>query len=111
MKDFNEFSKLLLNGQQVADETNKMYTFVWRGYKACVSSQQPKFNAHEVNRRFQLAMKCIGESKRQGIRDDEGFKKPLAACNLSDELTQIPETQIPETQFDMDGKYIFYCWF
>ena len=84
-----EFLKLLLNGQRVADDTKKTYTFVWRGYRACVSSQLPKMTSYEIKRRFDLAMKSINEN--------ESFKKP-GDFSLSQEPTQIPETQ-----FDMEG--------
>lgn len=87
--DFNEFSKLLLKGQLVANETRKMYTFTWRGYKACVSSKLPKLSHTELKRRFNLAMKSI--------QDDKSFKKPSAISN--------EPTKIPETQFEMDGGY------
>lgn len=88
MKDLNEFTNLLLNGQRVADETKKTYTFMWRGYKACISSQLPKLSPHEIKRRFNLAIKFINQEKD-------------AASDAEEELTQIPETQ-----FDMGGMYV-----
>ena len=103
--EFNEFSKLLLNGQRVADDTGKSYTFVWRGYKACVSSKLGKLTTHELRRRFQLAMKFISE-------DDGQFKKPNTPSqstfseepSITFKSTQVEElSQIPATQFEMEG--------
>lgn len=92
LPEFNEFSKLLLNGQRIADDTNRTYTFIWRGYKACVASNQPKLNVHELKRRFDLAMKSIS--------GDAQFKKPIIPSQEEE------PTQIPETQFEMQGKYL-----
>lgn len=89
--DFIEFSTLLANGQRIANDTNKTYTFIWRGYKACVSSQLPNMTTFEMKRRFSLAM--------QSIEENNNFKKPEI-------YTQEP-TQIPETQFDMEGIFYF----
>lgn len=86
-----EFSKLLLNGQRVANDTKKTYTFMWRGYKACVSSQIPKITTIEMKRRFELALKFINDNQNN-----------VASPGLSQEPTQIPETQ-----FDMEGKFYY----
>ena len=63
--DYNEFSKLLLNGQKIADETERTYMFMWRGYRACVSSQLPMFSSHELKRRFNLAMESIQDASKK----------------------------------------------
>lgn len=68
---------------------------MWRGYKACVSSQQPKLNSIELARRYNLAIKSI----KQREKDDDHFKKPSPSSDAED------VTQIPETQFDMEGTY------
>ena len=115
--EFKEFSKLLLDGQKTANETKRTYMFTWRGYKACISSQLPKLNNHELRRRFDLAMQSIKKGETT-----ESFKKPFNLSQTSssgsqpqsssqnssysssrissesDEPTQIPETQIQETQ-------------
>ena len=55
--------------------------FIWRGYKACISSQQPKLTTIELKRRYELAKKTLENAKSSQNPDDD------------DELTQIPETQ------------------
>ena len=88
--ELKEFTKLLLNGQRVADDTGKTYKFMWRGYRACVSCNLPKLTANEIRRRFNLAMKNIAE--------DGQFKKPATPSEIDE------PSQIPETQFVMEGK-------
>lgn len=61
--DYQEFSKLLLNGQRVANDTKKSYVFMWRGYRACISSQLPKLSSIEITRRFKLAMDFINKTE------------------------------------------------
>ena len=63
--DFHEFKNLLLNGQQIADETKKNHYFVWKGYTACVSSEIPKLSTVELQRRFNLAMESIQKTAKQ----------------------------------------------
>lgn len=65
--EYREFCKLLLNGQEVANQTKKTYTFMWRGYKACISSQLPKLSASELERRYKLAISFIKKAQE----DDE----------------------------------------
>lgn len=96
--------------------------FTWRGYKACISSQLPKLNNHELKRRFQLAMQTIKKMNNGDVEacDRDVFKKPerqssssgsqpqssqqssysssIQSSEIDDEVTQIPETQIPPTQ-------------
>lgn len=72
---FNEFSKLLVDGQKIANDTGRTHLFIWRGYKACISSQLPKLSNHEIKRRFDLAMQSIK-------KDEENFKKPTATVSL-----------------------------
>lgn len=115
--DFQEFSALLINGQRIADETKKSHFFTWRGYKACVSSEIPKFSTRELNRRYQLAMKSIKEggnnktyfnttemtsasgrsssssSSSRGSSSSISSDQPLSQ-EFSQELTQIPATQM-----------------
>ena len=110
--DFNEFSKLLINGQKIADDTKKSYIFIWRGYKACISSQLPKLTSTELDRRFKLAMDSI---KKQSEASTQIFKKPsspisssgpsssLSSRGSSDSISSEEPSQIPETQFDMQG--------
>ena len=94
-----------MNGQVVANETNRTYIFLWRGYKACISSQLPKLSNTEVRRRFKLAMKFLKDNP-----ESTTFKKPISQpLPPSSSSTQIPLesqelTQIPETQFQMEGK-------
>ena len=57
--EFQEFSNLLLNAQRIADDSKKAHFFTWKGYKACVSSELPKFTTVELSRRYKLAMKSI----------------------------------------------------
>lgn len=71
--DFQEFSKLLLNGQTIADKTERTYMFIWRGYKACVSSQLAKLTSHELKRRFNLAMESIEKAKKKAENEVIGF--------------------------------------
>ena len=117
--DFNEFSKLLLNGQVIANETNKNYIFVWRGYTACISAQLPKLSAKELDRRFNLAMESISKTKKDSSEAlTQCFKKPahlsnsstsgpssssLSSRGSSDSISSEDLSQIPETQFDMEG--------
>lgn len=105
---FNEFSKLLLNGQSVADDTKRPYVFYWRGYKACISSNLPKLNIHEMRRRFKLAMIYVKENSSLDVE----FKKPISKQqpqSKSSSSSRIPlnssqeVTQIPDTQFEMEG--------
>ena len=63
--DYNEFSKLICNAQQIADDTKKAYVFMWRGYKACISSQLPKLTSFEIDRRFSLAMDSINKRDKE----------------------------------------------
>ena len=42
----------------------KSHFFVWRGYKACISSQLPKLSSNELERRFKLAKDSIEKSKK-----------------------------------------------
>ena len=63
--DFQEFSKLLINGQQIADKSKKSHVFEWRGYKACISSQLPKLSSFELERRFKLAMDSIAKMEKK----------------------------------------------
>ena len=114
--EFNEFSKLLLNGQKIADETKKSYFFIWRGYKACISSQLPKLSHKELDRRFKLAMDSIKKAKEESEVATQLFKKPpepissstgppssLSSNVSSDSISSEDPSQIPETQFDMQG--------
>ena len=120
--DFQEFSKLLQKGQLVANETKKTHTFVWRGYKACISSQLPKLSSFELERRFKLAMDFInkGTDACQSSQT-EVFKVPIqisssSASGQSSSSSSLVSsqslqsdleepTQIPETQFNLDCKY------
>lgn len=63
--DFQEFCKLLNNAKRIADETKKSHFFIWRGYKAYISSQLPKLSSHELERRFKLAMDSINENQKK----------------------------------------------
>lgn len=110
--EFKEFSKLLYNGQKVADETGKTYTFMWQGYRACVSSQLAKLTSFEVKRRFDLAMKFI----KSGQSNEDCFKIPKATSSgqsssissnkaASGPIESEEPTQIPDTQFHMEGIY------
>lgn len=89
-----------------------MYTFVWRGYKACISCNLPKLNSHELNRRFDLAMEFL---QKEGAKEIS-FKKPnvpssSASAQSSSSSSRASsesihsenveeKTQIPETQYD-----------
>lgn len=120
--DFQEFSKLLVNGQRVANDTNKSYIFMWRGYKACISSNLPKLLSHELNWRYKLATEAISklpkEPESEPSKNPEVFRKP-SPPNHSTSSTSVQSsssssrgssqsilsdleepTQIPETQFD-----------
>lgn len=88
----------MVQAQRIADENKKTHMFVWRGYKACVSSQIPKLTTQELKRRFNLAMKSV---------QDGEFKRPSQpSSSFSIPQTQLSQevTQIPETQFIMEGK-------
>lgn len=63
--DYNEFTKLLISGKRVADETKRTFSFIWRGYKACISHQVPKLTTFELERRFKLAMDFIHKSAKE----------------------------------------------
>ena len=138
--DFNEFAKLLQNGQRIADETKKTNFFMWRGYRACISSGLPKLSAIELDRRYKLAMDSINKSAKTETEAsssqtapgtapsqvEDGFKKPYqppssSSCQSSSSssgrlssqsiLSDSEEiTQIPETQFDMDSKSFTYIY-
>lgn len=110
--EFQEFSKLLLNGQTVADQTKKAFFFTWRGYRACISSELPKFSAIELKRRFDLAMKSIGGGKEffqsrplssSGRSSSSSSGQSSSSMNSEEqhELTQIPETQLPSKHFSI----------
>ena len=127
--DFQEFSKLLLNGQKIADDTKKTYVFMWRGYKACISGQLPKLSSYELERRYKLAMESIQKMKvdkeaatqetSEGL-SSQLFKKPIPLSSSSSSMQSSSSsdrpssqsllcetdevTQIPETQFDMESK-------
>ena len=129
--DYKEFCNLLLNGQRIADDTERTYTFIWRGYKACISSQLPKLSSIELNRRFQLAVQSIQKMEDKN-KEDEIFFQPSQTLNdgpfkrpgdrslstssgsapsssqssqlSSDTILSEETTQIPDTQFDMGGQ-------
>ena len=65
--DYHEFCKLLINGQRIANDTKKSYVFLWKGYKACISSQLPKLSSHEMERRFKLAMDSIRKMEKEKV--------------------------------------------
>ena len=127
-QDYIEFTELLKNGQEIADKTKRSYVFVWRGYKACISSQLPKLTTYEMKRRFNLAMDSIKKLREK--EDDDVFFNPTqdrlkTPSNLTpvsssssaaqssssssqasqDSITSEEPTQIPETQFVMEGKF------
>lgn len=127
--DFKEFTNLLLSGQKIANDTGKSHFFVWKGYKACISSQLPKLSTHEITRRFNLAMESIKKSdneeqlfrpSRNVENIDNDVKKAAISVSSSasgqsssysssrtstDSLISDDLTQIPETQFVMEGKF------
>lgn len=109
--DFLEFSDLLISGQRIADETKKTHFFTWKGYKACISSELPKFTTKELSRRFKLAMASIqkegnkeffessqmsssGRSTSSSSSCSRGSSS-LLSDDVSTEVTQVPETQLP----------------
>ena len=91
---------------------------MWRGYKACISSQLPKLSSFELERRFKLAMESISKMSE----GEHVFKKPSQvssssssgsaqssssssrASSQSIQSDHEETTQIPETQFDLEGK-------
>ena len=72
-QEYKEFCKLLLDGQAIADNSGRTHIFIWRGYKACVSSQIPKLTTTELKRRYELAMQFI---KKKEEEDGENFFVP-----------------------------------
>ena len=106
--------------------------FIWRGYKACVSSNLPKMSTRELGRRFDLAMESIKKMEKE--REEDVFFQPTqptqsstiparqavsssssgtqhssssSSRSSSQTLESEEPTQIPETQFDMGGNLFF----
>lgn len=113
--DFNEFSKLLLNAQQIANDTGGKYVFIWRGYRACVSANIPKFSHTELERRFKLAMNYINsesEAKTQLVKkvssSASGPSSSFSSRGSSSSLSSEDPSQIPETQLHAKGNINIY---
>ena len=116
--DLKEFTKLLLDGQKIANDSRKTHFFVWRGYKGCISSELPKLNKHAILRRFHLAKSFLQSDKQEFFQssqmsssgrsssssssrgssssiqsDDRQVSQNLDDNQLSQDVTQVPETQ------------------
>ena len=123
--EFQEFSNMLINAQKVADKAGKAHFFTWKGYRACVASQLPKFNTIELSRRYKLAIQCLKADKKEFFESSQlssasgrsssssssSSKGSLSILSdeppLSQELTQIPATQLQGIDFFL----IFSCLF
>ena len=103
--EFNEFSKLLTDGQRIADETKKSHFFTWRGYKGCISSQIPRLNFREIKRQFDLAMESLKQQERSSQSSTASAQSSSSSCRVSSESIQSQEeiTQVPETQCGQEG--------
>ena len=120
--DFQEFSNMLLNAQRAADAEKKSQFFTWKGYKACVSSEIPKFTTRELSRRYKLALECIKKAENNEFfkttqmssasgRSSSSSGGSSSSISLEDvqhsqELSQIPATQLQgnEIQRKNDGR-------
>ena len=50
--EYKEFCNLLLDGQKIANRTDRTHVFIWRGYKACISSKVPKVRIFYTGNKF-----------------------------------------------------------
>ena len=79
-----------MNGQRIADETNKSYIFMWRGYKACISSQLPKLSSVELQRRYKLAMEFIKKPSLPAPSSQVGFTQASSQAGASSQAEAAP---------------------